>query len=81
MPNYFHLKKFDYLKIVEIAAAETWDIDPRREECNASHDKIGSPSCVGTGKEKILAILMGDSHASAIASSLGTAASLTLTQV
>ena len=61
-------------KIVEIAAAETWDIDPRREECNASHDKIGSPSCV-YGKEKILAILMGDSHASAIASSLGTAAS------
>lgn len=61
-------------KIVEIAAAETWDIDPRREECNASHDKIGSPSCV-YGKEKISAILMGDSHASAVASSLGTAAS------
>lgn len=62
-------------KAVEIAANEQTNKDPRYDKCQADHNKTGSPSCI-YGKDKVAAILMGDSHALATVTALGKAAEL-----
>jgi hypothetical protein len=53
---------------VELAAAESDDINPRRKECHQNRGST-SPSCIFGGAKRKL-ILIGDSHAAAIVSSL-----------
>jgi peptidoglycan/LPS O-acetylase OafA/YrhL len=59
---------------VEIAAAERTNYDLRRAECFESATGEGSPGCVYGDPENFGAILMGDSHAASVVTSLGVAA-------
>ncbi|WP_049784966.1 acyltransferase family protein [Desulfotalea psychrophila] len=64
------------LSFVRESAAALGEIDnrdPRREECFEAATGAGSPGCV-YGGESVGAILMGDSHAGAVARSFGGAA-------
>ncbi|MBN2866562.1 MAG: acyltransferase [Thiotrichales bacterium] len=56
---------------IDLAANESKNFHPDRYKCNGS--SAGSPECI-YGSKKVGAILLGDSHASSIASSFGTAA-------
>jgi len=58
--------------MVESAAAEINNINPRREECHAKQG-FSSPSCVWGGRDwKVIAL--GDSHTSALVTSIAAAA-------
>lgn len=55
---------------VQIAAAEALNKDPRAAEC-APKNSFSSPACI-YGSQKAGAVLLGDSHAMSLATSLGT---------
>lgn len=68
--------RFNEQSKVDLAAYESLNKDPRRASCEASYDGLTAPKCK-YGNEKtheISAIVMGDSHAMAVITSIGKAA-------
>lgn len=60
--------------VVEIAAAEANNKDPRIKECFEAANEEGSPGCIYGSTNAVGAILMGDSHAGSVITALGKAA-------
>jgi peptidoglycan/LPS O-acetylase OafA/YrhL len=60
-------------EVVEVAANEQNNIDPRRLECVDTASSSGSVGCVYGNNKHIGAYLIGDSHASAVVTSLAEA--------
>lgn len=58
---------------VERVAAESANINPRRETCHASRG-VESPSCVWGGGDAWRVIALGDSHTSAVVTAIAAAA-------
>lgn len=72
------IKKYDFNRSlppeIKTAANEAFNRDPRLNECFKKSNEKGSPGCL-YGSQKVGALLVGDSHASSVATAFGTAAS------